>query len=193
MSVFRISFSRPRHPSIPNRSDRRRTPHSSFSNVPSFKPRPVWWRKLVTLVCPCLIHRERTARAAQEAHHFASNDPLHETSPGIQMQLTPDEEAAGVRAPLLMQTRASRGTIDNEGMTCDTLIVRHGIDDELLSDENDVTFHRTSTGEHASSISNHTPILSRKSLADDEHQQSESASALVDAAPGRLGDDASLR
>ncbi len=95
----------------------------------------------------------------------------------------------------MAQNRLSKGTIDNDGLTCDTGLIKHGIDyDELLSDGNDVTFHQTSfTGEHTSSMSNHTPLPIRNNI-NNQHTQSNSDEHIVEELPSKdLVDNELLR
>ncbi|CAF1407246.1 unnamed protein product [Adineta steineri] len=195
LSVFRISFSRHRHSSIPMRNEKRRTT-SSFSSRRTLTARQICWRKFLAFICPCLIsnvnkklleqeHEHRQAQHQQKRPSVEPNNYQLENSPGNPPNLTNDDDIGGISSPLLKQNRSSKGTIDNDGLTCDTLVVKNGIDDEvlsdeILSDENDVTIHQTSiTGEHTSSISNHTPLPIRNNLTrsnSDEHLEEKSIS-----------------
>lgn len=60
-----------------------------------------------------------------------------------------------------MQTRSEKGIIDNDGTTCDTVLVKNEYEDEeLLTDENDVTIqHSSSHGEIPSNY--YTPVSIR--------------------------------
>jgi hypothetical protein len=163
--VFRISISRRRHSSTPNRSEKRRTtlPSNRPPTPPVLKTHQICWRKFLAFICPCLFKQYPIIEHEQQIQQ--SIEPinnLNEISPTNLPNSKPNEDDTGdVISPLIVQTHRSKGAIDNDGLTCDTVVMKqeNDDDDELLSDENDVTIHLTSfTSEHGSSISNHTPL-----------------------------------
>jgi hypothetical protein len=196
LSVFRISMSRHRHSSIPNRNEKRRTTNT-FSPTPVLKTRQICGRKFLAFICPCLWNKNKLLEQEQTRQRpsIEQINQQNETSPATSPNLLSDDDLAGVTDPLLVQSRLSKGTIDNDGLTCDTVLIKHGIDyDELLSDENDVTFHQTSfTGEQTSSISNHTPLPIRNNI-NNQPGQSNSDEQIMEELPSKdLVDNELLR
>lgn len=81
---------------------------------------------------------------------------MNETSPAIVPNLIIDDEQAGISSPLVVQIRNS---IEGENPTCDTVLIKNEHDDDLLTDENDVTYQDTSS--HGDLSSHCTPIMIR--------------------------------
>jgi hypothetical protein len=164
LSVFRISISRRRHSSIPNRSEKRRTTLPYSPPPPVLKAHQICWKKFLAFICPCLIKKTQISEQEQvEQQRQQSVEPtnqLNENSPASLPNSKPNDDIGDAITPLLVQTRPSKGTIDNDGLTCDTLIMKNEHDyDEILSDENDVTIHQTSfTSEHESFVPSPTPV-----------------------------------
>jgi len=167
LSVFRISLNRRRPSSIPNRNEKRRTT-SSFSPPPVLKTHQICWRKFLAFICPCLFNNKKPLESQQQKQtqqllSIEAMNHQNEITPVNQSTLTPDDDLSGITSPLISQNHPTKGLIDNDGLTCDTVIIKNendNYDDELLSDENDVTIHQTSfTGDQTSAILNHSPLL----------------------------------
>ena len=148
LSTFRRSISRHRQSSIPNRHERRR-----LNQRKSSPPRPC--------LCPCWM-KEKLPKKPIRTDEQRKTPAI--TRMNIQENLLPiilDEDLPELTSPLV--SPAIKGAIDNEGMTCDTVILKNETeDDEVLSDENDVTIHQSSFhAEPTSTGSNHSPLMSR--------------------------------
>lgn len=115
----------------------------------------------------------------------------NENLPIIQTNLLADDDQDGVTSPLIVQTHLVKNSIDNDGLTCDTVVVKneHEVyDDELLSSENDVTIHQSST------ILNHSPLLPRNNTNEDFRIRSKSdGHTLKELTANYLADNKSLR
>ncbi|CAF0773193.1 unnamed protein product [Adineta ricciae] len=147
LSTFRRSINRHRQSSLQARQqERRRTNLSSGHSSPT-KPTPDFWRKKsLALLCPCVnqtttrkkhlleqaqLHRQQTI----EQNHF--NDTL----PAIVPDIIVEDDLGGQSSPLI----SLKDTIENDNMTCDTMLMKNENEDqELLTDENEVTIHQTS-------------------------------------------------
>lgn len=162
LSTFRRSISRHRHSSIPNRNERRRM-NNAYSNRQTIKPtNDKCWGKCYTCICPCSNKTRVQKKYFQDEQPVEQNN-LNETSPAVSPELVVVDDAGGVSSPLIVQVRSNRGAIDNDGMTCDTDLMKNEQEDyELLTDENDVTIQHSSVhAEPTSSSSYHTPISIR--------------------------------
>ena len=166
LSVFRMSMNRRRQSSIPNRQDKRRTTVPSAAPPVVPETRLIRCRKFLSSLCPCLIKKHSKPVTQQRARGQHPIEPIHannETSPPI---LTPMDDLGGMASTLASPTDSTKGAFDNDGLTCETLVVKNdhenNDDDDVLSDENDVTFHHTSfNGEQISLMSSQTPLLTR--------------------------------
>ncbi|CAF3398188.1 unnamed protein product, partial [Rotaria sp. Silwood2] len=162
LSTFRRSISRHRHSSIQNRNERRRM-NPSYPNSSIIKPKhKTCWRKCLTLICPCIIKKLIEKRNLQEEQQPAELNNLNEITPAIVPELVVVDDTGGVSSPLIVQIRSTKGAIDNDGITCDTVLMKNDNEDyELLTDENDVTIQQSSFHAEQTSSSNHTPISIR--------------------------------
>jgi hypothetical protein len=157
-------LSRRRQSSIPNRNEKRRTTNP-YSTPPVLKTHQICWRKFLAFICPCLSNINNKTNQTLEQEQQQQNQPRlsiepinqqNEISPIIQSNLIYDDDPDGIISPLLIENHPRKNLVDNDGLTCDTVIVKNeneDYDDELLSDENDVTIQQTSI------ISNHSPLL----------------------------------
>lgn len=172
LSVFRISLNRRRQSSIPNRHDRRRT--TMPTTLPSVsKKHRNHCRKFLISICPCLFKNSKPITRDRSRGQFPT-EPINpnEISPIIQTNLTPIDDLGGQTSSLIIPTDTTKDAFDNEGLTCETLLTKNthesNDDDDVLSDENDVTFHHTSfNGEQNSLIFNPTPSAIRKANSKD--------------------------
>lgn len=88
-----------------------------------------------------------------EINHF------NDSSPATVPELILDDDLgvvgdAGLSSPLVVQVRSSKSAIDTDGATCDTELIRNEHEEqELWSDENDVTVQHSSCGELPSTSS----------------------------------------
>ncbi|CAF1031034.1 unnamed protein product [Rotaria sordida] len=165
LSTFRRSISRQRHPSIPNRNERRRM-NISYRNSSSIikSKHETWWRKCLISICPCLLiekkhfQEEEQQRQQQQQQQIEQNH-LNEIIPTIVSELiVVDDNRCGVSSPLIVQIRSTKGAIDNDGITCDTVLMKNENEDyELLTDENDVTIQQSSF--HPEQTSSSSPII----------------------------------
>jgi hypothetical protein len=111
----------------------------------------------LTFSCPCLIKDLLKKKNLPEQQQTMEQNNLNDTLPATIPEFIVDDDLGGVSSPLVIQIRSSKGAIDNDGMTCDTVLIRNEYGDEdLLTDENDVTIQQSSY--HAELPSNHTPI-----------------------------------
>jgi len=116
---------------------------------------------------------------------------LNDTLPAIVPEGIIDDDLGGISSPLIIQIHSPKGTIDNDGMTCDTVLIKNEYEDEdLLTDENDVTIqHSSSYGELPS---NHTPVLiPLKNLQ--RNRSNSDGYVLKDSLLNHLADSKSLR
>jgi len=188
LSTFRRSISRYRHSSIPNRVDRRRTNLSS-PNRTLIKPttRDIWWKICLTLICPCLIKKKNLSDQQQQQTMEQNN--FNETSPTVVPELNLNGDLGEMSSPLVIQIRSSKGMIDNDGLTCDTVLNKneHEEEDELLTDENDVTVQNSSSyGEVPSTISIRLNNLQR-------NRSNSDGCVLKNLSLNHVGDNQSLR
>ncbi|CAF4463271.1 unnamed protein product [Rotaria socialis] len=177
LSTFRRSISRHRHSSIQNRNERRRMNNTSYANSSLTKSKnKTCWSKCFTLICPCFVRKLIEKKSRQDEQPVEQNN-LYEPSPSaLAPQVFVIDDIGGVSSQLLVQTQSIKGVIDNDGMTCDTDLMKHEYS-ELLTDENDVTIQQSSfQGEQpSSSSSHHTPLpvrsksLQRNRSNSDEH------------------------
>jgi hypothetical protein len=191
LSTFRRSISRNRQSSIPTRQERRR-PNTSLP----LKPIPE--KKKTTSICPGWVKRlllKKTIPEEPPKQILIEHNPCHEISPAVVPQSIPEEEGDAVTSPMIVQIRASGGPIDTDGYTCDTVILKNDReDDELLSDENDVTIHQSSfQAEQTSSISNHTPLLTRYKHFQRQRSNSEGHTDLSRFSSNAFADNKSLQ
>ncbi len=202
LSVFRKSLSRHRKSSTPNRSEKRR-PTMPLSPPVVLKTRQICWRKCLAFICPCLFNNNNNLLEAeqQQPERRLSIHPMNhrqnETAPGLQSNLIPDDyddDVGGIASPLLIQNHSTKGLIDNDALTCDTVVVKNESDDDLLSSENEVTIHQTSsTGDQISMISNHTPLLARENSEDYRSRSKSDGHTLKELAMKYSSDNKSLR
>ena len=147
LSTFRRSISRHRQSSLQARQqDRRRTNLSSGHSSPT-KPTPDFWRKKsLALLCPCV--NQTTARkkhlseqAAPHQQQTVEKNHFNDTLPAIVPDIIVEDDLGGQSSPLI----SLKDTIENDNMTCDTMLTKNENEDqELLTDENEVTIHQTS-------------------------------------------------
>ena len=145
LSTFRRSITRYRRQSAgPNR---RRT------STPKTTPE-VWWKKCLTFLCPCLIKDSMKFDDLPDTRQQTiETNQFNDTSPATVPEVLLDDGEVGLSSPLVVQTRSSKSAIDNDGATCDTELVRNEHEQELWSDENDVTVQHSSCGELPSTSS----------------------------------------
>ncbi|CAF1038987.1 unnamed protein product [Rotaria sp. Silwood1] len=160
LSTFRRSISRHRHSSIQNRNNERRRMNTSYPNTSIIKSKhKTWWRKFLILICPCLIKKFNEERNLQEEQQPVEQNNLNEITPVIVPELVVIDDNGGVTSPLIVQICSTKGAIDNDGLTCDTVLMKNENEDyELLTDGNDVTIQQSSFHTEQISSSNHTPI-----------------------------------
>jgi hypothetical protein len=196
LSVFRISLTRRRQSTEKRRATLPITPSSPPPISSVLNTRQICWKKYLAFICPCLVNKTKPLEQQQQQQQpeLSIDHPNHqnETTPIIQSNLTPEHDLADVTSPLLNQTR---GAIDNEVLTCETLVNKNENDDETLSDANDVTVHHSSfIGDQTSMVSNHTPLLSRNNTIEDVRIRSKSdGHTLKTLAPNYSTDNKSLR
>ena len=156
LSTFRRSINRYRQSSVPNR---RRTPGSHLSPSDPKTTPEVWWKKCLTFLCPCLLKDSSKSddHLDQQQQNMEPNN-FNEASPATVPEMLLDDDdlggdVAGVSTPLVVQIRLSKNAIDNDGATCDTVLMKNEHEEEeLWSDENDVTVQNSSSfGEMPSS------------------------------------------
>jgi hypothetical protein len=147
LSTFRRSITRHRHSSIQNRSERRRT-NVSYPSPSLTKPTyRIWWKKYLAFICPCFIKDlfKKKTLPEQQQHELVEQNNLNETLPAIVPQLIIDDDLGGVSSPFFVNIRSPKGGIDNDDVTCDTVLIKNENEDqELLTDENDVTIELSS-------------------------------------------------
>jgi len=159
LSTFRRSISRHRQSSLQARNERRRLNQQQIKAALPVEP----VKENNECLCPCwmkgmppkkIVRIEDQQQQQQFKITMLEQTHIQENP----MVIISDDDFAEIIVPLVM---ASRGTIDNEGMTCDTVILKNEAEeDEVLSDENDVTFHQSSFHNEPTSIgSNHSPVL----------------------------------
>ncbi|CAF1248334.1 unnamed protein product [Adineta steineri] len=164
LSTFRRSINRHRQSSLQNRNERRRT-NTSYPRSSLQKPtHDIWGKKCLALICPCLNKKstkKKTFVELQQQQQLVQQNILNDTSPAVVPELIiDDDDRGGVSSPLVIHTRSHKGAIDNDGMTCDTVLIKNESEDqELLTDENDVTIQHSSFYiEPISLSSNNIPI-----------------------------------
>ncbi len=145
------------------------------------------------------LEQEQEQEQAQRRLSMEVTNHQNDISPVLQANLISDDNPDGIISPLLIKNDPIKGLIDNDGLTCDTDIIKNeneAYDDELLSDENDVTIHQTTSygGEKTSSISNRSPLLTRNNNTEDFRIRSKSdGHTLKDLALKYADDNKSLR
>jgi hypothetical protein len=185
LSTFRRSISRHRHSSIPNRHERRRTQNSLPSPTLIKPAHGIWWKKCFRLICPCLL-KDLIKKRNPLQQIFEQNN-LNETSPAVVPEIIVDEDLRCVSSPLI----GFKGPIDNDGMTCDTVLMKNdNDDDDLLTDENDVTIQQSSFQGELSS--DHTPASIRVNNKQRNRSNSDGY-ILKDLSPSHFADSKSLR
>ncbi|CAF2865849.1 unnamed protein product [Rotaria sp. Silwood2] len=184
LSVFRISLNRRRRSSNPNRNGKCRTT-ILFSPPQVLNTRQIYWRKFLAFICPCLFNSNinnknnndntKPLEQVHESQKGLSIEPTNhqnETLPTIQINLISDDDIDGVQSSLLVQNCPSKGRIDNDGLTCDTVLMKNE-NEELLTTASDVTINQTSFGsEQMSTILNNTPLLTRSNINNDHRLRS---------------------
>jgi hypothetical protein len=117
--------------------------------------RDIWWKKWLTFICPCLIKIKTLPDQPQQ--QIIEQNNFNESSPAVVPELNIDGELVDISSPLtvIQIPGLSKVMIDNDGLTCDTdLIKNEHEEDELLTDENDVTYQNsTSFGDLPSTVS----------------------------------------
>ena len=151
LSTFRRSITRYRHSTSPNRIDRQRP--SRVSIKPTRDP---WWKKCLTLICPCLIKIKTLPDQPQLQQQIIEQNNFNESSPAVVPELNLDGELIDKSSPstAIPIPRLSKVAIDTDGLTCDTVLIKNEHDDdELLTDENEVTYQNsTSFGDLPSTV-----------------------------------------
>lgn len=193
LSTFRRSISRNRQSSGPSRHERRR-PNTSLSLRPIQEKR----KKTTTSLCPGWVKRlllKKSIPDESPQQILVEQNPCHEVSPAVVPDSIPEEDGDAVTSPMIVQIRASGGPIDTDGHTCDTMLLKNGQeDDDLLSDENDVTIHLSSfQAEQTSSLSNHTPLLTRYKHFQRQRSNSEGHNGLSPFSSNAFADNKSLQ
>lgn len=160
LSTFRRSISRNRQSSLQARNERRRMNQQNKSSPPPVEP-PI--KEKDPCLCPCWMKGTPVKKTVRidEPGKSPMMEPMQTQENPI--CVLPDDDLAEIIAPLI---GPMKGTIDNEGMTCDTVILKNEADDdEGLSDENDVTIQQSSFhAEPTSTTSNHSPIMLHRPL-----------------------------
>ncbi|CAF3420437.1 unnamed protein product [Rotaria sp. Silwood1] len=199
LSVFRISLNRRRRRSSnQNRTEKYRTTISS-SSPQVLTTRQIYWKKFLIFICPCLFNKNNnndnnnnnnnieTLEQLYEPEKQLSIEPINhqnETSPIIQINIISDDNDTSTRrSSLLVKNTSSKDIIDNDGLTCDTVLMKNE-NEELLSNASDVTINQTSfSGEQPSMTLKNTPLLTPNNinnhyirLKSDEHNSKELAS-----------------
>ncbi|CAF3843889.1 unnamed protein product [Rotaria magnacalcarata] len=192
LSTFRRSISRHRRSSIQNRNERRRMNNTSYANSSLTKSnQKTCWSKCLTLICPCFVGKIVEKKSRQDEQPVEQNN-LYEPSPALAPQVCVIDDIGGVSSPLLVQTRSTKGVIDNDGMTCDTDLMKHEYS-ELLTDENDVTIQQSSfQAEQPSSSSYHTPLPVR-SKTPQRNRSNSDGQILTGLSSNHFADNRSLR
>lgn len=199
LSVFRISMN-PRNQMSTNGNRRTNGPRpsQSYDSTPE-----ICWRKFLIWICPCLMNLswndqavfETQQQQQQRRRRELNSEPIHQTSVTLPTHIphsTIDDDNGMVTNSLLTSTRSATTHVEHDGLTCDTLIIKHENEsDELLSDENDVTIQQTSFTTDQLSI-NSNPTLS--SIQDNHRHRSQSDGHHVRHAPKTyLSDNKSLK
>ena len=193
LSTFRRSITRHRHSSMVNRNERRRQ-NPAYQNVSLTKSsRTIEARKPLASLCPCW-----TKSVGQRNRHVLEEPPVEPNNPhdmllAVVPESTPEDDPTLATASLVPQIHASKGAIDSDGHTCDTIIMKHdNEEDEPLSDENDVTIQQSSFQADPTSVSsNHTPSLARSTHFQRPRANSEGC-VLSSSSPNQLVDRRSL-
>ncbi|CAM4785201.1 unnamed protein product [Rotaria magnacalcarata] len=169
LSVFRISLNRRRHSSNQNRIGKCRTT-ATYSPPPVLNQSQAYWRNVSACICPCSINKINDRNKNINEILEQVNEPQqrlsielkteeNEMTPVIQTNLLSDDnDGEGVTTTLSLHGRPSKGTIDIDGLTCDTVVMKNE-NEELLSDANYVTIHQSSFSGGA------TPTLSHPRLS----------------------------
>ncbi|CAF2147178.1 unnamed protein product [Rotaria magnacalcarata] len=169
LSVFRISLNRRRHSSNQNRIGKCRTT-ATYSPPPVLNQSQAYWRNVSACICPCSINKINDRNKNINEILEQVNEPQqrlsielkteeNEMTPVIQTNLLSDDnDGEGVTTTLSLHDRPSKGTIDIDGLTCDTVVMKNE-NEELLSDANYVTIHQSSFSGGA------TPTLSHPRLS----------------------------
>lgn len=63
--------------------------------------------------------------------------------PVVQSNPLADDDMEGVTSNLMVQKSTHGGTVDNDGLTCDTVLMKNDTH-ELVNDDNNPTIHQTS-------------------------------------------------
>ena len=190
LSTFRRSITRHRRSPMADGNERRRRQNSVHRNAsPTIEA-----RKPLASVCPCWAKSVgQKKRAVLEEPVVEPNNP-HDMLLAVVPESPPEDDPTVATASLVPQIHASKGAIDSDGLTCDTIIMKHdNEEDELLSDENDVTIQHSSFQADPTSVSsNHTPSLARSSHFQRPRASSEGG-VLSSLSPDRFADRRSLK
>ena len=112
--------------------------------------------KYLLWICPCWnkpLPVIENATQEQIKLNITEPKPARTIVPVIVTESALDENINVCTSPLLPTVLANKGAIDTEGITCDTLLVKTEHEDDLPSDENDVTFHLSSIHAEPTSMS----------------------------------------
>lgn len=147
LSTFRRSINRHRQSSLQARQQERRRTNLSTGHSSSAKPTPDFWRKKsLALFCPCVnqtITRKKHLPEQASLHRQQNIEQhrLNDTSPAIVPDIIVEDDIGDPSSPLV----SPKDIIENDNMTCDTMLMKNENEDqELLTDENEVTIHQTS-------------------------------------------------
>lgn len=185
LSTFRRSITRHRRSPTVERNERRRQNPAH---------RTIEARKPLASICPCWAKSTtQKKRTVLEEPPIEPNNP-HDMLLAVVPESSPEDDPTVATASLVPQIHASKGAIDSDGLTSDTIIMKHdNEEDELLSDENDVTIQHSSFQADPTSVSsNYTPSLSRSSHFQGPRASSE-GSVLPSPYPDRFADRRSLK
>lgn len=130
----------------------------------------------------------RTGAVLEHEQARLSVIPTHEQNENLSPTLILEEDLG---VPLLNDNQANKGTVDNEGLTCDTDIIKHEHDDEHVSSANDVTVHQSSFNTDCqSSVSIPTPSIERKDgQKDQSRRRSQSDGQTLHVLPSKYAED----
>lgn len=142
--------------SLPNIVRDRRRSDTTRNSEANWSRSEVCCKKLFGWLCPCLLNwssNQLSRNDQRSSRREMALKPIQTsclTSPTVVPLLTIDEETG-------------QQPIEREGTTCDTLLIKKERESEdVLSDENDVTYQQTSfTADQSSIIVTSTPVTNR--------------------------------
>ncbi|CAF3661929.1 unnamed protein product [Rotaria socialis] len=184
LSVFRISLNRRRHSSNQNRNGKCRTT-VTYSPSPVLNQSQVYWRNVSAFICPCSSNKSNDKNKNTNEILEQVNGPQQRLSIGLKAQekeiapviqtnlLSDDNDGEGVTTTVSLRDRPSKSTIDIDGLTCDTIVMKNE-NEALLSDANDVTIHQSPFSGGATPTLSHSELSIARNDATNYHVRSKS-------------------